>query len=137
MKLDRRRFLSTTLTVAAAAALPAKGSAASAAADSTILLWPDGPPGKPAHGPAEAIVERSTEPGIRDRAVTGTATPRLDVFRPVEPNGAAVMIMPARGAWLPCICSLLPTARRWLGSGTRRCVVGCAACHACYSFQER
>jgi acetyl esterase/lipase len=123
MKVDRRRFLSTTLTVAAAAALPAKGSAAPSATKSTILLWPDGPPGKPAHGPVEAIEERSADPVIRDRAITGTTRPRLDVFHPAEPNGASVLIMPGGGYRRVVIDKEGYELGRWLAARGYHCFV--------------
>jgi acetyl esterase/lipase len=63
----------------------------------TIALWPQGAPGAPAAPPVETVVERSTDPLLTDRAVYGIAKPRLVVFRPLRPNGAAVMIAPGGG----------------------------------------
>lgn len=63
----------------------------------TIDLWPKGAPGMPAAVLTETVNERSTDPQLTDRAVFGISCPRMAVFRPVRPNGAAVMITPGGG----------------------------------------
>lgn len=63
----------------------------------TIDLWPTGAPGLPDQPLSEALVERSVDPSIADRALTGIVSPRLEVFRPQRPNGAAVVIFPGGG----------------------------------------
>lgn len=63
----------------------------------TIDLWPKGAPGMPATPLVETVNERSTSPSLADRAVFGITRPRLVVFRPAKPNGAAVMIIPGGG----------------------------------------
>lgn len=63
----------------------------------TIELWPHGAPGAPATLPVETVVERSRDPALPDRAVTGIARPRLVVFRPARPNGAALLVAPGGG----------------------------------------
>lgn len=63
----------------------------------TIDLWPNGAPGMPATPPAETVNERSKDPSFHDRSVFGITRPRLAVFRPQKPNGAAVMITPGGG----------------------------------------
>ena len=60
----------------------------------SIDLWPDQPPGLPRQAPQESLIERSAQPEIRDRAITGVVRPRLLVIRPENPNGAAMMIIP-------------------------------------------
>lgn len=60
----------------------------------TIDLWPALPPGSPAVLPVEELVERSANPLVHDRALRGIARPRLVVFRPVQPNGAALLVIP-------------------------------------------
>ncbi len=60
-------------------------------------LWPDGPPGSPGSLPDEATTERSTDPLVTDRAVLGISVPRLVVFRPDIPNGAALLLTPGGG----------------------------------------
>lgn len=47
--------------------------------------------------PAEIVKERSSDPLITDRAVSGVTKPRMVVFRPNVPNGAAVMVTPGGG----------------------------------------
>ncbi|MBX3595020.1 alpha/beta hydrolase [Sphingomonas sp.] len=63
----------------------------------TIDLWPGGAPGMPAAPPVETVNERSTDKQLTDRAVFGITRPRMTVFRPVRPNGAAVLITPGGG----------------------------------------
>lgn len=63
----------------------------------TILLWPNGAPGGEGVTVEEKIVERGDPKGLRDRAQTHTRAPKLVVFRPKTPNGAAVMLIPGGG----------------------------------------
>ncbi len=63
----------------------------------TIDLWPGGAPGMPAKPLTETVQERSTDRLVTDRAVYGIAKPRMAVFRPDRPNGAAVLITPGGG----------------------------------------
>ncbi|MFV0624370.1 alpha/beta hydrolase [Sphingomonas sp. ac-8] len=65
--------------------------------EETIELWPGQAPGAPARPPVERIVERSTDPALRDRAITGVVRPRLTVFRPQTPNGSALLVAPGGG----------------------------------------
>lgn len=61
-----------------------------------IPLWARAP-GAPHPLPAEVVLERSQPPALRDRAVTHTARPRMVMFRPAQPNGAAVLLCPGGG----------------------------------------
>jgi len=63
----------------------------------TLILWPNGAPGGEGVTALEAIVERGDAKGLKDRAQVHTRTPKLVVFRPRKPNGAAVMLMPGGG----------------------------------------
>jgi acetyl esterase/lipase len=63
----------------------------------TIDLWPGGAPGAPAKALVETVDERSTDTLVTDRAVWGISRPRLVVFRPDRPNGAAVLLTPGGG----------------------------------------
>jgi acetyl esterase/lipase len=63
----------------------------------TIDLWPGGAPGAPAVAPVEAVRERSVDPAYNDRIVLGVVRPRMAVFRPRRPNGAAMLIAPGGG----------------------------------------
>ncbi|MEZ5710560.1 MAG: alpha/beta hydrolase [Blastomonas sp.] len=60
-------------------------------------LWPHGAPGMPDPPPVEQVDERSGDPLVTDRAVLGISVPRLAVFRPDRPNGAAVLLIPGGG----------------------------------------
>lgn len=66
-------------------------------ADDFVVLWPDGAVGKPTVEPVETVIERSTDPALPDRALSGVSRPRMAVFRPKRPNGAAVLVMPGGG----------------------------------------
>jgi len=94
--MDRRELLGIA---AGAAVLPALAAARTAPSepDDVIHLWPNGAPGMPARPPVEAITERHTDPFLPDRSIDGIARPRLHVFRPARPNGAAVLITPGGG----------------------------------------
>ncbi|WP_066774142.1 alpha/beta hydrolase [Croceicoccus mobilis] len=63
----------------------------------TIDLWPDDAPGSPASLPQEMVTERSEDRLVTDRAVLGISVPRLVVFRPDRPNGAALLLSPGGG----------------------------------------
>ncbi len=62
-----------------------------------IDLWPGGAPGAPLQPLTETVTERSVDVKIQDRAVTGIFRPRMTVFRPQVPNGAALLIIPGGG----------------------------------------
>src|SRR5436309_6089849 len=104
MRIDRR----TALLAGLALPLAARAQTASPATpepdrltvpdpEETIDLWPNGAPGAPARLPVETVKERSTDPGYNDRFAAGIARPRMAVFRPSKPNGAAVLIAPGGG----------------------------------------
>ena len=82
-------------------ALPLAATAQHREPDDVIALWPHGAvPGSQALDAtlAEEIVERSEDPDtIRDRYVAGITRPRLLVFRPEAPNGAALLMLPGGG----------------------------------------
>ena len=63
----------------------------------TIDLWPRGAPGMPRVPLVEVVDERSKDADLTDRAVHGIARPRMVVFRPAVPNGAAVLVTPGGG----------------------------------------
>ncbi|MCL9998872.1 MAG: alpha/beta hydrolase [Erythrobacter sp.] len=62
-----------------------------------VALWPGTPAGAPPVLPDEQIVERSADPARPDRIMQSIAAPRMAVFRPASPNGAAVLIAPGGG----------------------------------------
>ncbi|HMO74754.1 MAG TPA: alpha/beta hydrolase [Sphingopyxis sp.] len=115
MTLDRRALLGAGL------ALPFAGAAAQAvwtrpaglAPDASIPLWPDGHIAPPS-GLIEQVVQRSDDPQASDRALQGIARPRLDIFRPARPNGAAVILAPGGGYRLIVIDKEGYELARWL-----------------------
>ena len=106
MTIDRRTAILGSLAVALAARASAQ-TVPPATPDSlhmtspepreTIDLWPGGAPGAPAKLPVETVKERSKDPAYNDRYVFGISRPRMAVFRPARPNGAAVLITPGGG----------------------------------------
>lgn len=63
----------------------------------TVDLWPQGAPGAPRVLPVETVDERSKDVDLTDRAVHGILRPRMVVFRPAVPNGAAILVTPGGG----------------------------------------
>ncbi|MFL6863144.1 MAG: alpha/beta hydrolase [Allosphingosinicella sp.] len=110
MTIDRRSALFGTLALGLAARASSQTRPpATAESDhlsvseptETIDLWPNGPPGPPAVLPVETVKERSKDSAYNDRFVLGIARPRMVVFRPKRPNGAAVLITPGGGySWV-------------------------------------
>ncbi len=76
-------------------------AAESAAAPTTEVerlsldLWPAGPPDPPAEIGAEEELTRTPPDGIL--RLTNVTRPRITVFRPRKPNGAAVLVCPGGG----------------------------------------
>jgi acetyl esterase/lipase len=108
MRIDRRTALLAGLALPLAARAQAPPPAtrqpdrlAGPDPDETIELWPKGAPGAPARLPLETVKERSTDPAYNDRFAAGIARPRMAVFRPARPSGAAVLIAPGGGySWV-------------------------------------
>jgi len=98
MALGRRALLTASLALplASAAAQAAWTRPAGVAPDASIALWPDGH-FQPPSGLVEQIVQRSADPKASDRMLRGITRPRLDIFRPAKPNGAAVILAPGGG----------------------------------------
>ena len=96
MRIDRRTALVGALAAGVAGRAPAQAPDP-VRPDEEIDLWPQGAPGLPSLPPAEEQRERSTGPGYNDRILIHIRRPRLAVFRPARPNGAAVLIMPGGG----------------------------------------
>ncbi|MES1199570.1 MAG: alpha/beta hydrolase [Pseudomonadota bacterium] len=100
MKTTRR---GVTGGMAALAATPALARASTSTLDAAmapegapreiIPIWPRQPPGL-AHGVRQEVLERSTPPALRDRAVVHVTRPVLIVFRAPQPNGAGVLMTP-------------------------------------------
>lgn len=106
MRIDRRTALLGTLALGLTAsakaqtrppATPESPHMTAPEPTETIDLWPGGAPGAPARLPIETVKERSQDPAYNDRYVFGISRPRMAVFRPARPNGAAVLITPGGG----------------------------------------
>jgi acetyl esterase/lipase len=108
MKFDRRSLMMASL----AAGIVAKGAASAQTPPpvaskglppglpqpvETIDLWHLTTPRAHLTTPNEVVDERSTDPLVTDRAVYGITRPRMAVFRPDRPNGAAVLVTPGGG----------------------------------------
>jgi len=92
--LDRRLFLGGGAAMFGACAT---GAAPGAVRIVEADVWEGDPPGGDRVTAAEEIVERSTTPGVHDRAVIHVRRPRLKVFIPERPDGSAVLIAPGGG----------------------------------------
>ncbi len=92
--LDRR----TMLTAAAGlAALPSVAVGQTGSSDEIIDLWPGLPPGAMAQSIKHKVDNKSKDPAILDRWLTGIERPTLVVRRPARPNGAAMLVIPGGG----------------------------------------
>ncbi len=98
MTVGRRALLTASLALpfANAAAREAWTRPVGLTPDASIALWPEGHL-EPPPGLVERVVQRSDDPQASDRMLEGIARPRLDIFRPARPNGAAVILAPGGG----------------------------------------
>jgi acetyl esterase/lipase len=92
MSIDRRTILAAPLLAAPASAL-----ASALPVRQVIPLWPGDAPGLVDTALAERVTERSTDPRKPDRAIDRIRRPRMEVFRPAQPNGAAMLVIPGGG----------------------------------------
>lgn len=100
MKIDRRGAMALGMAgLVAGGGAAAQGSGGGRPADpgETVHLWPNGAPGGERVTVTPKVTERSTSPDFRDRAATHTRDPRLMVYRPARPNGAAMLLIPGGG----------------------------------------
>ncbi|MBN8812404.1 MULTISPECIES: alpha/beta hydrolase [Sphingomonas] len=67
------------------------------APDASINLWPGEAPGLLDRALQDHVAVRSADPGFPDRAMDHVRTPRLDIFRATQPNGAAMLVIPGGG----------------------------------------
>lgn len=93
--LERREVLALGMVGATALAAPAFASNGQTA--QRFSLWPKGPPEVVPKGLTENFTERSTTVGVKDRALKGVTAPWLEMFRPAQPNGAAIISIPGGG----------------------------------------
>lgn len=99
MKLDRRAAMALGLggLAAGAAAQPKSGGGRPRDPAETIRLWPNGAPGGERVTVTPVITERSRSPDYHDRIADNTRHPRMMVYRPKRPNGAAILLIPGGG----------------------------------------
>ncbi len=101
MTLNRRTALGlAALAATPAMARPALGDTVPLAPPDpleVLHLWPDGAPGGERVTVTPRVVERSTNPGFHDRFAQFTTDPILTVLRPVQPNGASLLLIPGGG----------------------------------------
>lgn len=63
-----------------------------------IYLWPDRTaPGSVALPLQQKITERSADPSLPDRIITGVTQPYLVMYRPEKPNGIGLLVTPGGG----------------------------------------
>ena len=65
--------------------------------DASFALWPEEAPGLLDAQLRDHVVVRNPDPGFPDRAMDHVRTPRLDLFRAADPNGAAMLVIPGGG----------------------------------------
>lgn len=82
------------LPLSAALVLAFSAQAAFAALP-VLSVWPNGEaPGAKNSPVTYAQVERSKDPKLPDRAVTGIRAPQITVYAPAHPNGVALLVTP-------------------------------------------
>jgi acetyl esterase/lipase len=88
-----------------------------------IPLWP-GLVGPGQIAPIEQIIgDRSQDAAGKDRVIRGVRVPRMAVFRPTTPNGAAVLITPGGGYVRMVIDHEGYDTARWLAARGLTCFV--------------
>lgn len=68
-----------------------------AQAEERLPLWPDVPMGAPSPLPVPRFDQKSNDPRLQIRWLSGIDRPWLAVRRPVKPNGAAAIVIPGGG----------------------------------------
>ncbi|WP_368564352.1 alpha/beta hydrolase [Pseudoxanthomonas sp. UTMC 1351] len=91
-----RRFVAPLLAMLALIAAPFAGAAVTLEDnEEKIYLWPGRTaPGSLGLGQTQAITERSKDPSVPDRIITGVSQPYLVVYRPKRSNGTALLVTP-------------------------------------------
>jgi acetyl esterase/lipase len=65
--------------------------------DASMPIWPGDAPGLRDPALQDHVVERSMDAAAPDRVIDRVRTPRLDIFLPRRPNGAAMLVTPGGG----------------------------------------
>lgn len=108
--IDRRGFIAVSGLAASAAGLTLAGAPAMADTLEEIALWPGTPPGKGGPSGPEKIGGEGSGYG----AVSNISTPRMRVYRPNHPNGAAVLVCGGGGYFRIQLWKESTPAARWL-----------------------
>ena len=97
--MDRRALITLTAGAAfSALSATAQTSKSNLPEPTEVMeLWPRGAPGQLNLALTETIQERSGDPQLNDRAISGISKPRMVLFRPDRPNGAAMLLAPGGG----------------------------------------
>lgn len=83
------------LSLSGAALLLCASQTALAATLPSFPVWPGGDaPGARTSPVRYELTERSKDPALPDRAVTGIRAPEITVYAPEKPNGAALLVIP-------------------------------------------
>ncbi|UPG94334.1 alpha/beta hydrolase [Luteibacter aegosomatissinici] len=111
MRLLRTALLAATVALASTSATFAQ-AAPPASKPITYDLWPGTPPG----GGGPSGPERIGQTGTGVGAVSNISRPRIEVYKPANPNGAAVLLIGGGGYFRIGIGhEVMPTAR-WLAA---------------------
>lgn len=94
--LDRRTLMGLGAVAAAAWPLRARADEVVEPPD-VIALWPGTPPGGAGVTLTPAIEETGSDPALPDRHLSQIGTPQMTVFRPAQPDGSALLILPGGG----------------------------------------
>lgn len=108
--IRRRTLIAGALAALMASAGPLASRGAAEARREEIRLWPGPPPGRGGvTGP-----EKIGGPGTGFGAISNIATPRLRVYRPAVPNGAAVLVCGGGGYFRIQLWKESTPAAEWL-----------------------
>ncbi len=77
-----------------ASSITSAGAAQGPSGAEELPIWPGTAPGSEGATAQQQVVERSKDPAVKDRAVFGVTRPTLEVWKPQNPNGVAVVVMP-------------------------------------------
>lgn len=92
--VDRRQALTLGAMALATATMASAQTPTPPATLEMLPLWPALPPGTPQPLPVEQVTDRAATGMPPDRIATHVAHPKLTMFRPERPNGAAVLVIP-------------------------------------------
>lgn len=83
------------LSLSGAALLLCASQTALATGPMSFPVWPGGEaPGASTSSVRYELSERSKDPALPDRAVTGIRAPEITVYAPEKPNGSALLVIP-------------------------------------------